>query len=457
MIDVLLPVLIILLLILFNGLFVAVEFAVVASSRTRLVQFANEGSSAAQKVLMILSDTQWQTRFIIMAQLGITLSSLGLGMYGEHTIAEWILAPLEHYSRLTEVTAHSVASIVAIGLMTYLHVVLGEVMPKSIALQAPEATALRVIGPVSFIERIFSPAIFALNLIAKAIMRLVGIPEADAHDRLLSPEELEIIVEESFEGGLIEQSEQLYIENILDMRERTVGQVMTPRTRIVGISVNEEPDKALATACDSLHSRYPIYEENLDTIIGLLHVKDLARQQLSSEGPLNLREMAQRRPVLVVPETLSLDLMLERFRREKLTLAVVIDEFGGTAGIVTTEDIIEEVVGEIQDEFDEESAPFEVLGERELRVQGSLLLDEMNQHFDLNLTHPEVYTVGGLIMSLLGRIPEAGDEVKADGVQFTVEVVDGRAVESVRVMLPEPPAQEDEKEDDFFHGKEFTD
>jgi CBS domain containing-hemolysin-like protein len=456
MIEVVLPLLIILFLIVLNGLFVAVEFAVVASSRTRLAQLADEGSSAANRVLLILSDTKWQTRFIIMAQLGITLASLGLGMYGEHTIAEWILSPLEHYSRLTEVTAHSVASIIAIGLMTYLHVVLGEVVPKSIALQAPEATALRVIGPVSVIERIFSPAIFVLSLIASGIMRLVGIPQADAGDRLFSAEELEIIVGESYESGLIESAEQLYIENILDMRERTVGQVMTPRTRIVGISVDEDPAHAVDIACDSLHSRYPIYQENLDTIIGLLHIKDLARQQLHDDGPLDLREMAKHHPVIAVPETLSLELMLDHFRREKATLAVVIDEFGGTAGIVTTEDLIEEVVGEIQDEFDEESAPFEVLGDRELRVQGSLLLDELNQHFDLGLEHSEIYTVGGLIMSLLGQIPEAGDEATTAGVTFTVESVEGRAVESVRVLLPEPATDDTANENDPF-GKEFTD
>lgn len=456
MIDVLLPLSIIALLIFFNGLFVAVEFAVVASSRTRLAQFADEGSGAAKRVLLILGDRKWQTRFIIMAQLGITLASLGLGMYGEHTIAEWILHPLKETHWLTEVTAHSVASIIAIGLMTYLHVVLGEIVPKSIALQAPEATALRVIGPISFIERIFSPAIYVLNLIANAIMRLVGIPQADAHDRLHSAEELELIVEESFEGGLIELSEQLYIENILDMRERMVGQVMTPRTRIEGISVDEDPARALEIACDSLHSRYPIYQDNLDTIIGLLYIKDLAHQRLRGDGPINLREMAERRPVLVVPETLPLDAMLDRFRREKATLAVVIDEFGGTAGIVTTEDLIEEVVGEIQDEFDEERAPFEILGERELRVQGSLLLDELNQHFDLDLEHPEIHTVGGLIMSSLGRIPEEGDETEVDGVTFTVESVEGRAVESVRVLLPQS-INEDADTDSELYGREFVD
>jgi len=446
-IDVVLPIVIILFLIGMNGLFVAVEFAVVASSHTRLAPMADEGSVAAKRVLLILNDTPWQTRFIIMAQLGITLASLGLGMYGEHTIAAWILSPLTHYSQITEITAHSVASIVAIGLMTYMHVVLGEVVPKSIALHAPEVTALRVIGPISFVERIFSPVIYVLNRIAQGLMQLVGIPQAGIHDRLLSPEELEIIVEESFESGLIEPAEQLYIENILDMRERTVGQVMTPRTRIVGISVDEDPAQAINIACHSLHSRYPIYENDLDAIIGLLHIKDLARHQLSDAGPLDLRQMARRRPVIAVPETLSLESMLERFRRQKVTLAVVIDEFGGTAGIVTSEDLIEEVVGEIQDEFDKESAPFEIIGAQELRVQGSLLLDELNQHFDLNLEHPEIHTVGGLIMSALGRIPKVGDETVVSGVTFTVESVQGRAVESVHIHLPAPPTDPAEDED----------
>lgn len=446
--DILIPIAIITALIFFNGLFVAVEFAVVASSNTRMAQLAEEGSASAARVMLILNDTRWQTRFIIMAQLGITLSSLGLGMYGEHTIAEWILSPLEHYGVdygfFTIATAHTLASVLAIGLMTYLHVVLGEVMPKSVALQAPEATALRVIGPVSVIERIFSPAIFVLNTIASAIMRAVGVPEMDVHDRLISPEELEIIVEESFEGGLIEPSEQLFIENILDMRERTVGQVMTPRTRIVGISADEAEAQVLSFVCASNHSRYPIYEGDLDQIIGFLHVKDLARHQLNGTAPFDLRQMAQRRPAIVVPETLSLELMLQRFQQERGALAVVIDEFGGTAGIVTIEDLLEEVVGEIQDEFDIERAPFELIADRRLRVDGSLLLHELDQHFDIDFTDEEVDTVGGLLMAHLGHIPAVGESIEVSGVRYTVESVEGRAVDTALVQLPEPPPDEDD-------------
>ena len=440
--EYLLPVLIITALIFFNGLFVAVEFAVVASSRTRMAQLANEGSASAAKVMRILTDARGQTRFIIMAQLGITLSSLGLGMYGEHTIAEWILALLEQYGvemgLFNVATAHSAALVLAIGLMTYLHVVFGEVMPKSLALQAPEATALRVINPFWVIERTFSPVIYVLNAVARAITRACGVPERDEQDRMISPQELELIVEESFEEGLIAPSEQLYIENILDMRERTVGQVMTPRTRIVGISAVETEQEILRLVCASNHSRYPIYDGDLDQIRGFFHVKDLARhlQNGAEAGPLDLRKMARNRPVIVVPETLSLDMMLVRFRAEKGALAVVIDEFGGTAGIVTFEDLLEEVVGEIQDEFDVERAPFEFVGERRLRVDGSLLLHELNQHFDINYDEEEVDTVGGLIMAHLGRIPEVGDVVELNGVRYEVEQVAGRAVDSVLVELP---------------------
>ena len=440
--EFLLPVLIIAALIFFNGLFVAVEFAVVASSRTRMAQLANEGSASAAKVMRILTDARGQTRLIIMAQLGITLSSLGLGMYGEHTIAEWILALLEQYGvemgLINVASAHSAALVLAIGLMTYLHVVFGEVMPKSLALQAPEATALRVINPFWVIERTFSPAIYVLNAVARAITRACGVPEPDKQDNMISPQELELIVEESFEEGLIAPSEQLYIENILDMRERTVGQVMTPRTRIVGISAMETEQEILRLVCASNHSRYPIYDGDLDQIRGFFHVKDLARhlQNGADAGPLDLRKMARNRPVIVVPETLSLDMMLVRFRAEKGALAVVIDEFGGTAGIVTFEDLLEEVVGEIQDEFDVERAPFEFVGDRRLRVDGSLLLHELNQHFDINYDEEEVDTVGGLIMAHLGRIPEVGDVVELNGVRYEVEQVAGRAVDSVLVELP---------------------
>lgn len=436
--DVLIPLLIIGVLIFLNGLFVAAEFGLIAAPPTRIAQKAEDGLRSARRVLSILRSTDAQNRYLATAQIGITVVSLGLGMYGEHILAEWLLAPLEHYTHLAEPLAHTIATVLAIAIMTYLHVVLGEMVAKSLALHYSEATALRLSLPMRLLERLFTPVIFVLNGLGNWVTRAIGVPPAESHARLLSPEELEYIVEESFEGGLIESAEQLFIENILDLKERTVGQAMTPRTRIVGIALDEGEEEVLHRVCDARYSRYPIYEKSLDQIIGVLHIKDLARHRLKPEATFDLREFARRRPVPFVPDSVRLDEMLARFRQERIPLAVVVDEFGGTAGIITLEDLVEEVVGEIHDEYDdEEEAPFEQIDERTLRVQGSLLLDELNQHYDIEIDHPEVNTVGGLLMTVLGRIPEPGDTIEEDGVLFTVEEVENMAVQMVQVTLPE--------------------
>lgn len=435
--EMLIPVLIIAILILFNGIFVSAEFSLIAAPATRIAQEAKAGSRPARRILNVLRNIDWQNRYLATAQVGITIVSLGLGMYGEHVMAEWLLVPLEQYTVLAAPLAHSIATVLSVALLTYLHVVLGEMVAKSLALHFAKPVVLRLAMPMAILERILGPLIFLLNGMGNLVTRLLGVPPADRQARLFSPEELEYIVEESYESGLIQSSEQLFIENIFDLRERTVGQVMTPRTRMVGIAADENLEAVLDTVCEARHSRYPVYEDGLDQIIGVFHIKDLARYQVNPSGPFDLREIANRRPVPFVPESLSVEAMLVRFRRESLPLAIVIDEFGGTAGLVTLEDLVEEVVGEIQDEFDQETAPFERLSEHELRVQGTLLLDELNQHFDLALAHPEVNTVGGLIMSLLGRIPQPGDRTEQDGIEFEVESVDRMAVQTARVHLPE--------------------
>jgi len=454
--DVVIPIAIIAALILLNGIFVAAEFALIAVPPTRLTQSAAAGSRLAAQVLAVLRDTDQQNRYLATAQIGITIVSLGLGMYGEHILADWLLIPLQRYTILAEPIAHTIASVLAVAALTYLHVVLGEMVAKSLALQFAEATALRLILPMTLMQRTFSPVISLLNGLGNAVTRLLGVHPAERFSRLFSPDELEIIVEESYAGGLIEPSQQLFIENIFDLKERSVGQVMTPRTRVVGVSVDQSEEEVLQIVCATLHSRYPIYDGSLEQILGMLHIKDLARYRVDSEGGFDLRRFAQQRPVPFVPDTVPLDRMLARFRRERISLAVVVDEFGGTAGMITLEDLVEEGVGEIQDEFDTEEIPFERIDERRMRVQGALLLDELNQHFDLKLQDAEVDTVGGLIMSRLGQIPATGDQVTVDGILFVVESVEGRAVQNVCITLPEPAVDEAE---DFVlsHGGEFTD
>jgi len=433
--EYLVPLLIITGLILLNGLFVAAEFAIVAAPRTRLTQAAERGSRAAADVLSILADPAQQNRYLATAQIGVTIASLGLGMYGEHTVAAWLHGPLSRITPLAGPLSHTVATILAIGILTYLHVVLGEMIPKSLAIQHAESAVLRLDRPMVILRKLFQPVVFVLNGIGNQIVRLMGIPPVNAQARLFSAEELEYLMEESAEVGLVEADEQLFIENIFDLRDRSVGQVMTRRKQVVGLSIRADEQETLRFVCQQRHSRYPVYGKGLDDIIGVLHVKTLARQQANRDRqPFDLRQLA--RPAAYVPESLPLDQALTRLRRDRRQLAIVVDEYGGTAGLVTLEDIIEEVVGEILDEFDLEIAPLERLGDGLVRARGDLLVDELNQLCDLSLKHPEADTVGGLVMAALGRLAEQGDHVTMDGVTFEVEGVEGLAVQTVLVRLP---------------------
>lgn len=436
--EYLLPIAIISLLILLNALFVAAEFSIVAVPKTRLVQAADRGSPSARHVLHILSDPNSQNRYLATAQIGITIASLGLGMYGEHTIADWLLQPLSSLGALSEPLSHTFATILAIVLLTYLHVVLGEMVPKSLALQYSESTVLRLDGTMRFIGKLFSPIIWLFNGIGNLVVRAMGIPAAGAQARLFSAEELQYLVDESAGVGLMKPGEQLFIENIFDLRARTVGLIMTPRNHIVGLPITATEEEVLAFVCEERHSRYPVYENDLDEIVGMLHVKTLARQQTNSaRQSFDLRQLV--RPVAYVPESLPLDQMLIRFRRERRQLVIVVDEYGGTAGLITLEDVVEEVVGEILDEFDQEIAPLERLSPILARVRGDLLIDEVNQLLELNIAHPQVDTVGGLVMAELGRVAQPGDRAMIGGVTLEVETVEGLAVQTVLIWLPEQP------------------
>jgi CBS domain containing-hemolysin-like protein len=440
MIEALIPLLIIALLILLNGLFVAAEFSIIGSAPTRLAQMAEQGSKWAAHVLETLRDLKAQNRYLATAQIGITVASLGLGMYGEHVIAEWLIHPVERVAGLSPVSATALAATIAIVLLTYLHVAFGEMIPKSLALHASEKTALRLQPAMSFMSQLLLPVVYIINAAGIAILRLVGVPSVSPGSRVMSPDELELIVEESFEGGLIEAGEHLFIENILDLRERTVGQVMTPRNRITGISIHSTEADLLSVVCEKGYTRYPIYDGDLDQIVGVLHTKNLARQQVHQNQPFDLPALLS--PTLFVPETVSLEEMLVRFRREGLLTAFVLDEYGGTAGVVTLEDLVEEVVGEILDEFDQEIIPIQVISSARLRVRGDLLLDELNQHYNLKLDHPDADTVAGLLMAELGRMLKAGDVAQYLGVNFEIETVVGLAVQTVIIDLPEGKTDE---------------
>ncbi len=442
---ILIPLVVIILLIVVNGFFVAAEFAIAAAQRARVSQMAESGSAAAKRILEILRQPELLNRYISTAQVGITIASLGLGMYGEHAVADWLLGPLEQLGWLGEAAAHTIATVLSVSILTYFHVVVGEMVPKSLALQAADRTAVTLAGSMAIADWLFRPMTIVLNQIGNRLLRLFGIA-ADSTTRLVSSAELEYILDKSTESGLLDPTEQVYLENVLDFSERTIGQVMTPRTRMAALSVDAPLQEVMDMLRADQHSRYPIFESDRDHIVGVLHVKDLARaiQQFprtAPQQPISEQRLLRTllRPIIFVPETLTLEQMLDRFRQEHIQVAIAVDEFGGTAGLVTLEDLVEEIIGEIQDEFDSEIPPFSEIAPDTLRVRGNLLLDELNQHYELDLVHADVDTVGGLIMAELGHLAQSGDSITYGGLRFVVESMAGMAIDTALLYLPTPP------------------
>jgi CBS domain containing-hemolysin-like protein len=429
------PSIIILILILLNGLFVAAEFAIVTASKPKLRKSAEHGSKTAKTILKIVSSPEAQNQFITTAQVGITLVSLGLGMYGEHVFAEWLVGPLHELGHLTETAAHTIATILAVSLLTYLHVVIGEMIPKSFALQSANSTVTVLYHPMNVSDKLFSPLVFILNKASFFVLKLFGISLADSESRLFTPDDLEFIVEESMESKLLDSTDHLFIENILDLEERFAEQIMTPRNRIEAIPLSASKDEIFEKICSTNKTRYPIYDQTLDNITGIVHIKDFARWQV--HHPDEIPDLSQiERPALFIPETLPLNQLLSRFRDEQEQLAIVLDEFGGFSGIVSLEDLIEEVVGEIQDEFDQETLPIDELEGGLLRVRGDVILGELEQLYNFKWDQNiEAITIGGLVMAALGDIPQPDDELVIGNASIKVEEIEGLAVKTVLIKI----------------------
>lgn len=433
--EFLVPTAIILLLILLNGLYVAAEFALVTASRPKLQSMAVHGSSTAAQILKIVSDPHLQNRYITTAQVGITIASLGLGMYGEHAIADWLLSPLHHFEQLSEALAHTIASILSVSLLTYLHVVLGEMIPKSFALQTANDVIVALYLPLNISEKVFYPIVSLMNKLSFALIDITGLLTQNQNNRLFNSGDIEFAVEESLESGMLEYSDQLFIENILDIDERTADQVMTPRNQINAIQLTTPAKEISRIICRTNNTRYPVYETTLDNIEGILHLKDLVRYQIENNClPEDIRPLL--RPTLCIPESLPLNVLLTKFKQSQTQIAIVLDEFGGTAGVITFEDLIEEVVGEIQDEFDIEAPPIKEMDKNRFRVRGDVILDELEQHLHVKFPETvEANTIGGLVMTVLGNIPAPKDAIILSGMKITVESVNKRAVEFLTIEL----------------------
>ncbi len=439
-------IIVIAILIVLNGLFVSAEFAILGARASRMEQLAQEGNATAARLIKLLESSELQNRYLATAQLGITVVTIGLAMYAEPQVAALLEPWLARWFGITsEAALHTVGYFVSIGLLTYLHVVLGEMAPKSVALAEANTVALWLDRPMRILQLIFAWPIRFLNWVGQLLLRLVGVPLTPSLARLYSSEEIEQIVTESTEGGLLSEGAQEMIQNIFDFSERTVGEVMTPRPKVEALPVDIPYEELVRLTATSRRSRFPVYDGDLDHVIGILHLKDLIRCHVNQSGPCSLRDLV--RPAPIAPEDLRVEALLTAFKRQRIHMAIVLDEFGGLAGIVTLEDLVEEVVGEVRDEFDVEPEPYVEIAPGLLEVTGDYLLDYLKGDVYLGEEEdlPEVDTVGGLIVTRLGRPAEVGDVVTlTEGVSLTVLAVDGRAVGRVRVVFPALKTSEDD-------------
>ena len=416
-------------LILLNAFFVAAEYGLVTARRTRMVELHHQGDRRARGVLRITADPP---RFIAAMQLGVTLTSLGIGALGEHTLTR------EFDNWLATILAILLAYIV----LTFFHVVLGELVPKGVALGHAEGTALWVSAPVRAFFTVFKPVIWFLRVATNVVLRMFGLEEAGAERDPLSEAELRMLLSRSSQEGEIEHEEQQMIDKVFVFGDKDAADVMVPRPEVVAVSITLPPEQALASVLDSPYTRYPVYRETLDDIVGVLHVRDLF-SAMHDRGLASVQLEELLRPAYVVPETKDLASLLQDFRRTNQHFAVVVDEYGGMAGICTLEDLIEEIVGEIEDEFDVAEEQIEQIDEDTYRLDGMFPIDEFNARFGTDLPGEDFHTVGGFVFGQLGRAPEIGDTVEEGPVQFDVLEVEGSRIERMSVtFLHRPPPRE---------------
>ncbi|MBA3580225.1 MAG: HlyC/CorC family transporter [Gemmatimonadaceae bacterium] len=414
-------------LVLLNGFFVGAEFALVRSRRNRLEAMVRTGDRLARVALRASSNI---SGLLPASQLGVTLSSLALGWVAQSTMTDV-------FARLpagVEIPARvSIAAIIAFAIASYVHVVFGELVPKAAALNHPERMAKWLVPPLMLFASLSRPFVWIINRTSNFMLRLFGLHALPGEDSVHSPDELRILVEQAQEGGAIEAQDADMIDAVLEFSEKNASGVMTPRTDVAAFALEASLDDVLVTVEDRGYSRYPVYEDSIDNIVGLVLTKDILIEAVRRRNEFTLQ--AVMRPVHMVPGSREVEDVLADFKRLKEHMAVVLDEFGGTAGVVTMEDLLEEIVGEILDEYDDPAEkPVETRG-GETIVPGSTHIGDLNERFALEVPDEDYTTIGGYVFGTLGRLPAPGDHVTAGGAIFTVREMDGRRIETLAVDL----------------------
>jgi CBS domain containing-hemolysin-like protein len=409
---------------------VAAEFALVKVRVSQMELRAKEGNRLAKLTLTIIQDLE---AYLSACQLGITLASLGLGWIGESVVASIILAAVHALGlNVTPELAHQIALPTSFATITVLHIVIGEQAPKMLAIQRPEALSIAIALPLRIFYVVSFPFIWLLNKMSGLTLRLFGVASVHGTEAHTS-DELRMLLDQSKESGEIQDSEHELIENVFEFNDRMVKQIMVPRTKLSALDVNAPADQILDIVFNEGYSRMPVYEGNIDNIVGVLNVKDLL-PIISRQEPVELARIM--RPPYFVPETKKINRLLRQFQRKHIVMAIVSDEFGGVSGIVTIEDIMEELVGEIQDEYDNEVPVVEKVAEDEYRVNPATPISDANEYLPFPLPEGEDYeTVGGLLNVIYGSIPEVGDVAVLDPYEFRVLQRSRRAVELVQLRV----------------------
>jgi len=441
-------------LIAINALYVAAEFSAVSARRPRLAQMADDGNAKAGRMLDIVESPQKLDTFIAACQLGITVSSLVLGFYGQSQIMK-LMQPL--LARLEPAMQLTIQSFLAIGILiflTVLQVVLGELTPKNVGLQYPEKLSMLTLPVMGLSMRLFRPLIALFNGSGQLILRLMGVDTVAEHAHIHSPEEIMMLVEESSAGGLLDPEERRLLVNTLHLRDLTAGKVMLPRNRMLAAPADLSCHELLTLLAQSPYSRLPIYAGHIDDIIGVVHLKDLLRayaeqrtRDNDNEGRPGWDVRSILRPVTFLPDSLPVDEAMRVMQKERTNMAIIMDEYGGTAGLLTFEDLIEEIIGEFQDEFDVGQPPVRLRPNNRLMVRGDVLVEDLNEALELYLPSKSANTIGGLLLRELGREPKPGDTVTiseqagkdATGLLIRVDAVEGRGVAAASFQVT--PAQ----------------
>ncbi len=414
-----------------NGFFVSAEFALVKVRKTRLEQLCNDGNRQAKIALKLVNNVN---QMLAAAQLGVTIASIALGWVAEATMVQ-LVEPLVRAIPYGNIASHAVAIPLSFILVTYFHVLLGEQLPKCLALKHTDNLALIIASPMNLFITLFKPFVWILQVSGDMILKIFHADIADA-SLVHSTEELDMLVDASYNEGVLNETEAEMLHNMFKFSDLMAKQVMIPRTDMICVPEDISYEDINKLALENGYTRYPVYEkENIDKIIGFIHVKDLYSIAMTKEE-YSLEALL--RPIILVPETMTLDNLMKEFKKQHIQMAVVVDEFGGTSGLITLEDVLEEIIGEVQDEFDEEEEiDIKQIAENTYIANAMMRMDELAEFFGFNadiLEEDDVETIGGLVVKLLGRIADINDTVSYKGLTFTVKEVDGARITQLEII-----------------------